>query len=100
MIGQGRLYTVGTRRLLLRVKAKPGSREDRVLGVRGGELLVSVRAAPEAGKANAAIVKVLAEFLCIRKSDAILKSGAGVPHKVFELPLSCLASLKKLEDES
>ncbi len=100
MIGQGRLYTAGARRLLLRVKAKPGAREDRILGVRGGELLVSVRAAPEAGKANAAIVRVLADFLGIKKSDAILKNGAGAPHKVFELPLSCMASLEKLEEES
>jgi uncharacterized protein YggU (UPF0235/DUF167 family) len=100
MIGQGSPYTVGAHRILLRVKAKPGAREDRVLGVRNGELLVSVRAAPEAGKANAAIVKVLADFLDIRKSDVIMKSGAGAPRKVFELPLSCLASLKKLEEES
>ncbi len=93
-----RPFTVGAKAVLLRVKAKPGAREDRVLGVRNGELLVSVRAAPEAGKANIAIAKVIAEHFGLRKVDVVLKSGAGAPRKVFELPLSCLAALSTPDD--
>jgi uncharacterized protein YggU (UPF0235/DUF167 family) len=96
--GSGRPFTVGAARILLRIKAKPGAREDRILGVRNGDLLVSVRAAPEGGKANEAIIKVLADALDLRKSDIILKAGAGSSHKTFELPLSCMDSLKKVEE--
>jgi uncharacterized protein YggU (UPF0235/DUF167 family) len=89
----GRPFTIGAKAILLRVKAKPGAREDRVQGVRNGELLVSVRAAPENGKANIALVRVLSEYSGVGKSDVILKTGAGAPHKIFELPISCLDSL-------
>jgi uncharacterized protein YggU (UPF0235/DUF167 family) len=91
----GKAFTVGAKSILLRVKAKPGAREDRVRGARNGELLVSVRAVPENGKANLALVKVLSDFLGVRKIDVILKTGAGASHKLFELPLSCLKTLEE-----
>ena len=95
--GSGGPFTVGASRILLRLKAKPGAREDRVRGVRNGELMVCVRAAPEGGKANEAIIKVLARALDLRRHDIVLKTGAGASRKTFELPLSCLDSLRKLE---
>ena len=41
--------------MTLNVKAKPGARQDAVFGVRGGELLVAVRAVAEKGRANTEI---------------------------------------------
>ena len=46
---------------------------------------VRVSAPPEGGKANKAIVRVLAEALGVRVSDVTLESGASSPVKVFRV---------------
>jgi uncharacterized protein YggU (UPF0235/DUF167 family) len=98
--GPGRgFYTVRERDILLRVKAKPGARTDRVAGQRGDSLLVEVRAAPERGRANEAIALVLADALDLRASMVALKSGAASPNKVFVLPLESRAALQRLGKE-
>lgn len=68
---------------VLRVKARAGARRSGVTGARQGELLVSVTQPPEKGKANAAIVKLLAATLGVRPSDIELRSGASSPRKQF-----------------
>jgi uncharacterized protein (TIGR00251 family) len=85
--------------ILVRVKAKPGARSDSVLGVRAGELLVGVRAAPEKGKANDALIRVLSEAFGIKRSDVALKTGAGSSRKQFTVPLSARAALERLRTE-
>ncbi len=87
------------RDILLRVKAKPGARADRVAGLRGDSLLVEVRAAPERGKANEAISRVLAEALGLRASAVALKSGAVSPVKTFVLPSEAVEALRRLVEE-
>jgi hypothetical protein len=89
-------YVMNDREVLLRVKAKPHARTPGLLGVRAGELVVAVRAPAEKGKANAEIVKVLATALGLSRAEVVLKSGAGVPHKVFRLPLAAAAPLGEL----
>jgi len=91
--------TVRAGDVLLRVKAKPGARADRVAGVRGDCLLVEVRAAPERGKANEAVARVLADALGIAVSAIVLKSGASAPRKTFVLPKEALPALRRLEGE-
>jgi uncharacterized protein len=93
---QPAFYSVGDREVLLRVKAKPHARTPGILGVRAGELVVAVRAPAEKGKANAEIIKALADGLGISRGEIVLKSGAGAPHKVFRLPLAAAASLSGL----
>ncbi|TWT67593.1 hypothetical protein Pla123a_41490 [Posidoniimonas polymericola] len=73
------------RGLLLPVKARAGAGRNAVTGVRAGELLVSVTQAPEKGKANAAIAKVLAKQLGLRASEIQIASGETNPHKKFLL---------------
>lgn len=90
---------VRERDILLRVKAKPGARADRVAGVRGDALLVEVRAAPERGKANEAIARLLADTLGLRAAAVALKSGAAAPAKVFVLPLAAREALRRLGKE-
>ena len=51
----------------------------------GDELKVRVIAVPEKGKANTAVVKVLAMALGIANSDIKLLSGATFQHKTFEI---------------
>jgi hypothetical protein len=89
-------FDVRQRDIALRVRAKPGARADRVAGVRGDCLLVEVRAAPERGKANEAVIRVLADVLGLRASAVVLKTGAAAPRKLFLLPPAVRPGLEKL----
>lgn len=59
----------------VRVTAKPRSGKDAVLGTRAGLLVVSVTAAAEGGKANAAIERVVAEVAGVPKSTVHVVRG-------------------------
>ena len=95
-VNQPGFCTVGDQSVLLRVKAKPHARQDGVIGVRAGELIVAVRAPAEKGKANAEVIRVLAEALGLPRESVTLKSGGSSPHKVFQLPRHAAAALKRL----
>ncbi len=69
--------------ILLPVRAKPGAKSDELVDVHNGSLRVRITAAPEAGKANEAIVRLLAETLSLRKSQVALHSGASSRDKRF-----------------
>ena len=92
-------YTVRPRDVVLRIRAKPGARAERVAGVRGDSLVVEVRAAPERGKANDAVIRVLAEALDIRASSIELKAGYAAPRKSFLLPTDACPALERLAKE-
>ena len=51
---------------------KPRARRERVGGMRGDALLLSVTAAPVEGAANAACVQALAEAFGVRRGDVAL----------------------------
>ena len=59
----------------LRLRVKPGARRDRLVKAHGGALKLEVRAAPERGKANAAVVALLAETLGIPRASITITSG-------------------------
>ncbi len=65
------------------VKAHAGARRNLVRAGAGGVLDVSVTVAPEKGKANKAIVALLAEALSLRKSQIRLVAGETSPNKRF-----------------
>ena len=65
------------------IRAQPGAKRSAILGERNGALRVAVTAAPEKGKANDAIVEVLAEFLLCRRSQITLISGVTSREKAF-----------------
>lgn len=98
MSGQG-FYTARERDIMMRVRAKPGARVDRVAAVRGDSLVVEVRAAPERGRANEAVTRVLADALGIRASAIELKAGHAAPRKLFILPRCALPALERLAKE-
>ena len=52
-------------------------------GEQAGALKVSVTAPPEDGRANAALVEVLREWLGLKRSQVELLSGATNRNKVF-----------------
>jgi uncharacterized protein (TIGR00251 family) len=60
---------------LLAVRAQPGARKNAVGGEHGGALKVAVTAPPEDGRANAAIVELLRDWLGLRRSEVELAAG-------------------------
>lgn len=67
------------------VKAKPGSREDKIEKVDEANYIVYVMAPPIDGKANAAIIKLLADHFDISQSLVEIISGHMARTKVVEI---------------
>jgi uncharacterized protein YggU (UPF0235/DUF167 family) len=86
----------------IRIRARPGGRRDGVEGLRpeadgGVALSVTVRAAAEDGKANAAIVKLLADEWGLPRASLTLLTGAKDRRKSFHLAGEPQALLARLE---
>ncbi len=62
-------------RIVLQVRAVPRASKDEIKGVRGDVLRIGVRAAPEDGKANKALVLFLARLLDIRRKNVAILAG-------------------------
>ena len=75
--------SVSTTRLRLRVA--PGAAKAAVVGRHGDAWKVRVAAAPERGKANDAVLELLAETLALPRANVTLVSGGGSRDKVVEL---------------
>lgn len=71
--------------LFLSVKATPKAARDEIAGVRNGALLVKVTAAPDKGKANAAIIALLADTIGVPKAAFEQVAGETARHKSFRL---------------
>ncbi len=70
----------------LRIRVKPGAREEKVSRERDGSLLVSVKARAQEGKANEAAVKAVAKALRVPKSSVRIVSGLSSRTKTLEVP--------------
>lgn len=72
--------------MIIKVKVTPGSREDKVIGMEGDTLKVKLRAPPEDGKANQALIEILAEHFKVHKRCVIIKSGhtQRIKHVIIE----------------
>jgi hypothetical protein len=66
----------------LSLKVVPGSSRDEVVGWLGDSLKVKVKAPPEKGRANEAVVTLLADRLGIDSSSIAVVSGHGSPAKI------------------
>ncbi|MFQ3592286.1 MAG: DUF167 domain-containing protein [Gemmataceae bacterium] len=71
--------------VLLKVRAQPNARKNTLLGDHHGALKIAVTAPPEDGKANAALIELLAETLQLRRSDIELLRGSTNRDKTFLL---------------
>lgn len=67
------------------VKVVPGASRDAMVGVLGDALKVTTSAAPEKGRANDAVVHILARTLDIPPSAITLTSGPAQPRKQFQI---------------
>ena len=69
--------------VIFSVQAHAGAKRNEISGSKGGILKVSVTQAPEKGKANKAIVAVLARGLSLKKSQFDIISGETARQKRF-----------------
>ncbi len=69
----------------IKVQAKAGAKENRVEDLGGGNYRVRVKAPPVEGKANEALVAVIAEYFDVPKRAVRLCSGQTSKQKIFEV---------------
>jgi uncharacterized protein len=67
------------------VKAIPRAARDEIVGWLGGALKVRIAAAPQDGRANAALEALLAEALGVRKSAVRVAAGHAATRKRVEI---------------
>jgi uncharacterized protein len=69
----------------LRLRVAPGATRGEVVGRHGEAWKVRVAAPPEGGRANEAVVRLLAETLSLPRHAVTLVSGHGARDKIVEL---------------
>lgn len=67
------------------VKAKPGFKEDKVEKIDETHYVVAVKELPIQGRANRAIINILAEFFKISPSRINIVSGYTTKQKIIEI---------------
>lgn len=81
--------------LTVAVRVHPGASREAVSLAEDGSLEVWLRARPVEGKANAALVEVLAKQLGLRRRDVEIVSGLRSRQKVLRLGVSSLEELRR-----
>jgi len=69
------------------VKVKPNSKNPELKKLSETNFFVAVREPPVRGRANRAVINVLAEYFKISKSQITLALGATSKNKIFEINL-------------
>ncbi len=77
------------------VKAKPRARRVGIGGLWNGSVRVLVREPAEGGRANAAVLAVLADALGVRVASLRLVAGAASSRKVVEAEGLSVAALRR-----
>jgi len=78
------------------VRVQPKASSCRIVGEHAGSLKVAVTAAPEAGKANEAVIKVLAQALGVSKSCVRIVSGHASRNKIVHISGVSVEQIKEL----
>lgn len=73
----------------LNLHVKPGARRDAVIGMTAGsngpQLEIAVRAVPDKGEANDAVLRLIASWLGLKRSDVCLASGGKSRYKTLDI---------------
>jgi uncharacterized protein (TIGR00251 family) len=67
--------------IIVPLKVVPGASRDRIAGALGGTLKITIAAPPEKGKANRAVVRLLADALGVRPNQIEVVRGLASPNK-------------------
>ncbi len=73
--------------MILRVRVRPGAKEESVRELSGNELEVRVSAPPQKGKANERVRELLAEHFGVSRSRVRILKGEGCRRKLIEIDL-------------
>lgn len=71
--------------MIITVHAKTRAKKDEIMRLDETTFKISVTEAPEKGKANASILKILAKELKVSPSKISLVRGHTIPFKQFEI---------------
>jgi len=69
----------------LLVKVKPNARENSIRQFQDGTWIAEVKAPPKDGKANRALIKVIAKQFNVTKSQVSIKRGKSGRTKLIQL---------------
>jgi uncharacterized protein (TIGR00251 family) len=79
----------------IRVKVVPGASRSRVDGLYGDSLKVRVSAPPERGKANEAVVSLVAELLGSNEATVEVVAGLTSPRKTIRISQRTLQQVEQ-----
>ena len=68
---------------IIAVRAQPGARRNGIVGEHAGMLKIAVTAPPDKGRANDAIIEVLADALGLKRAQVEIVSGLTSREKRF-----------------
>ena len=67
------------------VRVKPRAREEKIERIDNEHFIIAVKEVPDKGLANKAVIKSLAKYLAVSKTQVSLVSGASSRRKVIEI---------------
>ena len=83
---------------LLPIRVQPRARRDEVVGWQGATLRLRVMAPPSEGRANQAVIALLAAVLGVPRSSIELVSGAAGRDKLVRIGRHSLEEIRALLD--
>lgn len=72
--------------VLVKIRAVPGSSREKVAGIHGDALKVTLSAPAEKGKANKQLLRILGETLSVPARAILLVSGSSSRDKMVLIP--------------
>ncbi|MGD9601421.1 MAG: DUF167 domain-containing protein [Gammaproteobacteria bacterium] len=70
---------------IIEVRVKPGARRDALIPLPDGAFVAEVKAPPIDGKANAALIALIAAHFGVPKRRVSIRAGAGARRKRVEI---------------
>ncbi len=67
--------------VILRLHVQPGARRDQLVGIHDGRLKLAVTAPPDQGKANAAVIRLVADAFSVPASQLSVLRGLASRRK-------------------
>ncbi|MBD2326665.1 DUF167 family protein [Alkalinema sp. FACHB-956] len=71
--------------MILQIKVKPNAKQQKLEQQADGSWLAHLKSPPVDGKANAELIKLLAQRFAVPKSQVTIKSGGAAKLKLIEI---------------